>query len=77
MEGQWWNWKGSMESFYSKQLISKFVNILCIVLPIVLQVSTEGGMIHSIDRTQSHNNLFTLNAHDSSLSGMLHTITCL
>ena len=36
----------------------------------MLQVSTEDGMIHSIDRTQPDSKLFTLNAHDSSLSGM-------
>ena len=36
-----------------------------------IQVSTEDGMIHCIDRTQPDSKLFTLNAHDSSLSGML------
>ena len=35
----------------------------------MLQVSTEDGVIHSIDRTQPDSKLFTLNAHDSSLSG--------
>ena len=39
----------------------------------LLQVSTEDGMIHSIDRTQPDGMLFVLNAHDSSLSGMLYT----
>ena len=35
-------------------------------------ISTEDGMIHSIDRTQPDSKVpvFTLNAHDSSLSGI-------
>jgi len=40
-----------------------------------IQVSTEDGMIHCIDRTQPNSKLFTLNAHDSSLSGMLCMLT--
>ena len=36
------------------------------------QISTEDGMVHSIDRTQPDNKLFVLNAHDSSLSGKLY-----
>ena len=43
----------------------------------MLQISTEDGTIHSIDRTQPDSKLFVLNAHDSSLSGKLYTILAL
>ena len=33
------------------------------------QASTEDGMIYSMDRTQPDVKLFTINAHDSSVSG--------
>lgn len=52
-----WNVSGEVE----KVLWNHFI-------PNNLLVSTEDGMIHSIDRTQPDSKLFTLNAHDSSLS---------